>query len=161
LGTTESQAIAVKAKKILSTLSSFEEATADCVSNMLVRFSNLDYTQGSIQAFLFINYIESLFFAVDQIQCREEQLSLTSESSFPRTQSQEELYKSQNRETKQLAKRIVYFLSLLSSSQTSASGGPAGGRDSVTKEMISLVTTLASSLKSVIRGALVRAFMLV
>ena len=121
-------------------MSLFEEATAECISNMLIRFSNSDYIQGSIQASLFINYIESLFFAITQIQ--DDMIS-------------KDPTVTQNKEAKQLSKRIVFFFSLLSSTKEPLN------KESLTKEMISLVTNLAYSLKLVIRGALTEALSLV
>jgi hypothetical protein len=152
--------VAVKVKKILSTLSSFEEASAECISNMLIKFSNSDYLHGSAQASLFINYIESLFFSIQSMEEVSNGLGSTqaltvTASSAPSTAVLSPSLALQTREAKQLSKRIVYFLSLLSSTRESAS------RDASTKEMISVVTSLAYSLKLVIRGALVWASLLV
>lgn len=150
----DSALVAVKVKKILSTLSSFEEASAECISNMLIKFSNLDYLQGSVQASLFINYMESLFFSIQSMD--ELSTGVTNTVTGPSSSTTEvPSLAFQTREAKQLSKRIVYFLSLLSSTRDSAT------RDANTKEMISVVTSLAYSLKLVLRGALVWASYLV
>lgn len=107
---------------------------------MFIKFSNLDLVQGSVQTALFINYIESLFFSISQMD--EKDLSSSSDTSRPH-----------NKEAKQLCKRIIFLMSLVST--------PAEEEARRTKDVIALITSLAYSLKLVVRGALTRGLALV
>lgn len=56
-----------KVKRILSALSSFEESSAECISEMLVFFSNGSPIEGVIQANKFIQHVYALFSSVEEI----------------------------------------------------------------------------------------------
>ena len=53
--------------KIWSILSSFEESSAACISDMLLNVSNGAYTEGVLIAKRFIAHVEVLFTAIDQL----------------------------------------------------------------------------------------------
>ncbi|KAJ3093065.1 hypothetical protein HK102_010970 [Quaeritorhiza haematococci] len=124
-----------KVGRILHVLSAFEESSAECISDMLIHFSNQHYEDGVLQAGKFICHIEALFTGIDEI---EAQLGKHGD----RTGLQH------TKEPKQLAKKIVTFFSLLSLARESTQ------RQEATKELISLVTSLARALKILIRAAL-------
>jgi len=127
-----------KACRILQVLSAFEESSAECISEMLIHFSNQAYLEGVDQAGKFICHIDALFNAIDEIE-----MDLSKHND--RTSLQH------NKEPKQLAKRVVHFFSLLSH----------GTHNESTRELISLVTGLAHTLKVLIRAALNGALKLV
>ena len=56
-----------KVYKIWSILSSFEESSAACISDMLLNVSNGAYTEGVLIAKRFIAHVEVLFTAIDQL----------------------------------------------------------------------------------------------
>lgn len=121
-----------KVYNIWSTLSTFEESSAACISDMLLHVSNGAYMDGVIVAKRFIRHVEILFAAVDHL------------ASFIRSQGVKEL--SYGREAKLLCKKIVSFFALLSKTQET------GVRKlGVTQELLSLVTGLAHYLKLLIR----------
>ncbi|KAJ1554826.1 hypothetical protein HK096_001248 [Nowakowskiella sp. JEL0078] len=122
-----------KADRILSVLSTFEESSAECISEMLVFFSNNRIENGIEHAGKFIGHVEALFVEIDSI---ESQLSSFGDKTGLQL----------TREPKQLAKKVVNFFSLLS--QT------ANHNEETTRDLINLVTTLAHVLKILIRGAL-------
>ncbi|KAJ3282610.1 hypothetical protein HK104_010815 [Borealophlyctis nickersoniae] len=130
-----------KVGKILHILSAFEESSAECISDMLLQFSNQHYEDGVLQAGKFICHIEALFTGIDDI---EMQLAKSNDKTGLR----------HTKEPKQLAKRIVHFFSLLSYTKESSA------RKEATKEMISLVRSLAHTLKILIRAALTGALKL-
>ena len=131
-----------KVGKILHILSAFEESSAECISDMLIQFSAQHYEDGIMQAGKFIYHIEALFSGIDEI---EAQLATFNDRTGLH----------HTKEPKQLAKRIVHFFSLLSHTRESSA------RKEATKEMISLVTSLAHTLKILIRAALTGALKLV
>ncbi|KAJ5592018.1 uncharacterized protein N7459_002387 [Penicillium hispanicum] len=121
-----------KVYNIWSTLSTFEESSAACISDMLLHVSNGAYIDGVLVAKRFINHVEILFAAVDQLV------------SFIKSQGVKE--PSYGREAKLLCKKIVAFFALLSKTQET------GVRKlGVTQELLSLVTGLAHYLKLLIR----------
>ncbi|KAJ5217980.1 uncharacterized protein N7498_000079 [Penicillium cinerascens] len=121
-----------KVYNIWSTLSTFEESSAACISDMLLHVSNGAYIDGVLVAKRFIAHVEVLFSAVDQL------------AVFIKTQGVKEL--SYGREAKLLCKKIVAFFALLSKTQET------GVRKlGVTQELLSLVTGLAHYLKLLIR----------
>ncbi|KAJ3056754.1 hypothetical protein HK097_004615 [Rhizophlyctis rosea] len=130
-----------KVGKILHILSAFEESSAECISDMLIQFSAQHYEDGIMQAGKFIYHIEALFSGIDEI---EAQLATFNDRTGLH----------HTKEPKQLAKRIVHFFSLLSHTRESSA------RKEATKEMISLVTSLAHTLKILIRAALTGALKL-
>ena len=132
-----------KATAIFQVLSAFEESSASCMTEMLIHFSNQQYNDGILEAYKFISHIEILFMSIDSIE-----LSLSIFGDKTGLQH--------TREPKQLAKKIVHFFSLLSQSK----GGNVP-RSETTKDLISLVTGLAHTLKVLIRAALNGALKLV
>ncbi|KAJ3023246.1 hypothetical protein HKX48_003850 [Thoreauomyces humboldtii] len=137
------QAIAEKAGRILHVLSAFEESSAECISDMLIRFSHEKRQEGVVQAATFVSHIAALFSVIDDI-----------ESKLKSVDDATGLHHS--KEPKQLTKKIVHFFSLLSYVQQDN----AESRQEATKEMISLVTSIAHTLKILIRFALTGALKL-
>ncbi|KAH7035293.1 RhoGAP domain-containing protein [Microdochium trichocladiopsis] len=121
-----------KVYKIWSVLSTFEESSAACISDMLLHVSNGAYVDGVFVAKKFIVHVEILFKSADR-------LDETMKRSGMRGLSY-------GREAKLLCKKIVSFFSLLSKTQDT------GVRKlGVTQELLSLVTGLAHYLKLLIR----------
>lgn len=117
---------------IWRTLSTYEEKSATCISDMLLHVSNGAYFDGVLAASKFIVHIELLFGAADDL----DRLS-TQKTSKGLAYS---------REAKLLCKKVVAFFQLLNESQD------AGMRRlGVTQELLSLVTGLAHYLKLLIR----------
>ncbi|RKO97794.1 hypothetical protein CAUPRSCDRAFT_10557 [Caulochytrium protostelioides] len=158
------QDVTQKVSKILHVLSAFEESSAECISDMLLHFSNQRHAEGVIQASKFICHIEALFRGIDVIEsglaatasnppdgsAAAGSLTTTTTTSAPLPSTSTTSHK----EPRQLAKRIVDFFSLLSVARE------AQHRAQATKEMITLVTALAHTLKTLIRGALTGALRL-
>ncbi|KAI9014938.1 hypothetical protein BC832DRAFT_177906 [Gaertneriomyces semiglobifer] len=134
--------VAEKIAHILHVLSAFEESSANCISDMLVRVSQEDFEETVLQAARFVDHIDALFSALDTIE-----LQLAEYNDHTGLQHA--------KEPKQLAKRVVHFLSLLSYVQDELDSRQEG-----TKKWISLVTSLAHMLKIVIRAALTGALKL-
>ncbi|CAG8513332.1 10526_t:CDS:10 [Paraglomus brasilianum] len=130
-----------KVYHIWTVLSAFEESSAACISDMLLRVSNGSYIEGVKIAEKFIMHVEILFKAIDKLEV--------------------ELFKAMgqglqhNREAKMLCKKIVNFFSLLSHTQETGVR-----RLGITQELLSLVTGLAHYLKLLIRIALTGALKL-
>ncbi|KAJ5125076.1 uncharacterized protein N7515_008901 [Penicillium bovifimosum] len=121
-----------KVFNIWNTLSTFEESSAACISDMLLHVSNGAYIDGVLVAKRFIGHVEILFGAVDQL------------ANYIKSHELKEL--SYGREAKLLCKKIVAFFALLSKTQET------GVRKlGVTQELLSLVTGLAHYLKLLIR----------
>ncbi|KAJ6172753.1 hypothetical protein N7470_001820 [Penicillium chermesinum] len=121
-----------KVYNIWSTLSTFEESSAACISDMLLHVSNGAYFDGVLVAKRFIAHVEILFAAVDKL------------AAFIKSHGVKEL--TYGREAKLLCKKIVAFFALLS--KTQETGVQKLG---VTQELLSLVTGLAHYLKLLIR----------
>ncbi|PWY65354.1 rho-type GTPase-activating protein 1 [Aspergillus sclerotioniger CBS 115572] len=121
-----------KVYKIWSILSSFEESSAACISDMLLHVSNGTYMDGVLVAKRFIGHVDVLFSAIDQL------------AGHIKSQGMKDL--AYGREAKLLCKKIVAFFALLSKTQET------GVRKlGVTQELLSLVTGLAHYLKLLIR----------
>ncbi|KAK5446233.1 Rho-type GTPase activating protein Rga1 [Exophiala xenobiotica] len=121
-----------KVYRIWSTLSTFEESSASCISDMLLHVSNGVYVDGVIVARKFIWHVDILFGAIDTL------------ASLVVTAGLKEL--AYGREAKLLCKKVVAFFTLLSKTQET------GVRKlGVTQELLSLVTGLAHYLKLLIR----------
>ncbi|EHA24637.1 hypothetical protein CBS147343_8261 [Aspergillus niger] len=121
-----------KVYKIWSILSSFEESSAACISDMLLHVSNGTYLDGVLVAKRFIGHVDILFSAIDQL------------AGHIKEQGMKDL--AYGREAKLLCKKIVAFFALLSKTQET------GVRKlGVTQELLSLVTGLAHYLKLLIR----------
>lgn len=122
-------------------LSSFEESSAGCISDMLRHVSNGKYVGGVRFAARFVLHVEVLFSAIDEL-----------EMHFHHAQAQKIQYV---REARMLCKKIVNFFSLLSHSQEMGAQ-----RMHITQELLSLVTGLAHYLKILIRISLTGALRL-
>lgn len=121
-----------KVYRIWSTLSTFEESSAACISDMLLHVSNGVYFDGVVVARKFIWHVDILFAATDTLG------ALVAEAN-----TKELAY---GREAKLLCKKVVAFFTLLSKTQET------GVRKlGVTQELLSLVTGLAHYLKLLIR----------
>lgn len=121
-----------KVYRIWSTLSTFEESSASCISDMLLHVSNGVYVDGVIVARKFIWHVDILFGAIDTLA-----------ALVLRAELKELAY---GREAKLLCKKVVAFFTLLSKTQET------GVRKlGVTQELLSLVTGLAHYLKLLIR----------
>ncbi|KAL4885207.1 hypothetical protein BJY04DRAFT_144733 [Aspergillus karnatakaensis] len=121
-----------KVYRIWSVLSSFEESSAACISDMLLNVSNGAYLDGVLVAKRFIGHVDILFSAIDQL------------AGLIKLQGMKDL--AFGREAKLLCKKIVAFFALLSKTQET------GVRKlGVTQELLSLVTGLAHYLKLLIR----------
>ncbi|KAL4892536.1 hypothetical protein BDV59DRAFT_202656 [Aspergillus ambiguus] len=128
----EEEVMEEKVYRIWSILSTFEESSAACISDMLLHVSNGTYVDGVIIAKRFIGHVDVLFSAIDQL------------AGAIKIQGMKDL--SFGREAKLLCKKIVAFFALLSKTQE------AGVRKlGVTQELLSLVTGLAHYLKLLIR----------
>ncbi|KAL8729986.1 MAG: hypothetical protein Q9181_004814 [Wetmoreana brouardii] len=124
-----------KVYRIWSVLSTFEESSAACISDMLLHVSNGAYVDGVLVAKKFIWHVDVLFGATDRLD-----FLMTS-------QGMKSL--AYGREAKLLCKKIVAFFSLLTKTQET------GVRKlGVTQELLSLVTGLAHYLKLLIRISL-------
>ncbi|KOS20247.1 Rho-type GTPase-activating protein 1 [Escovopsis weberi] len=121
-----------KVYRIWSVLSTFEESSAACISDMLLHVSNAAYVDGVVVAKRFIWHVDILFQSADKLD--KAVLGHNSKGM------------SYGREAKLLCKKIVAFFSLLS--KTQEGGARALG---VTQELLSLVTGLAHYLKLLIR----------
>ncbi|KAI1383191.1 RhoGAP-domain-containing protein [Hypoxylon trugodes] len=121
-----------KVYRIWSVLSTFEESSAACISDMLLHVSNGVYMDGVFVAKKFIIHVDILFRSADRLDQTMKRLEMN-ELSYAR-------------EAKLLCKKIVAFFSLLSKMQDT------GARKiGVTQELLSLVTGLAHYLKLLIR----------
>ncbi|KAI6093785.1 RhoGAP-domain-containing protein [Hypoxylon rubiginosum] len=121
-----------KVYRIWSVLSTFEESSAACISDMLLHVSNGAYMDGVFVAKKFIVHVDILFRSADRLDQNMKRLEMN-ELSYAR-------------ESKLLCKKIVSFFSLLSKTQET------GVRKlGVTQELLSLVTGLAHYLKLLIR----------
>ncbi|KAL3497141.1 hypothetical protein BJX62DRAFT_3643 [Aspergillus germanicus] len=121
-----------KVYRIWSILSTFEESSAACISDMLLHVSNGAYIEGVLVAKRFIEHVQILFSGIDQL------------AGVIKAQGMKDL--AFGREAKLLCKKIVAFFALLSKTQET------GVRKlGVTQELLSLVTGLAHYLKLLIR----------
>ncbi|KAI1501748.1 rho-type GTPase-activating protein [Biscogniauxia marginata] len=121
-----------KVYRIWSVLSTFEESSAACISDMLLHVSNGAYLDGVFVAKKFIVHVEILFQSADRLDETMKKLEMKGLSY--------------GREAKLLCKKIVSFFSLLSKMQDTTSR-----KLGVTQELLSLVTGLAHYLKLLIR----------
>lgn len=117
---------------IWRTLSTYEERSATCISDMLLHVSNGAYVDGVMTAKRFIAHVDLLFTAADRL----DNVML---NKFGKGLSY-------SREAKLLCKKVVAFFQLLAGSQETGVR-----RLGVTQELLSLVTGLAHYLKLLIR----------
>ncbi|KAL2018862.1 hypothetical protein VTK56DRAFT_287 [Thermocarpiscus australiensis] len=128
----EEERMEEKVYRIWSTLSTFEESSAACISDMLLHVSNGAYVDGVMVAKKFIFHVDILFRSADRLDAIMAQLDMKALAY--------------GREAKLLCKKIVAFFSLLSKTQDRATRKPG-----VTQELLTLVTGLAHYLKLLIR----------
>lgn len=156
----EEERMEEKVYRIWSVLSTFEESSAACISDMLLHVSNGAYVDGVLVARRFIGHVEILFRSADNLDTAITRFELKStEDPFfsidiqsrnvcvpCRADHPPSIGLSYGREAKLLCKKIVAFFSLLSKAQdvTTTKVG-------VTQELLSLVTSLAHYLKLLIR----------
>ncbi|KAG5984920.1 hypothetical protein E4U55_002502 [Claviceps digitariae] len=129
---TEEERMEEKVYRIWSVLSTFEESSAACISDMLLHVSNGAYVDGVLVAKRFIWHVEVLFQSADRL---DRLVGTNDEKGL-----------AYGREAKLLCKKIVSFFSLLSKTQESSVR-----KLGVTQELLSLVTGLAHYLKLLIR----------
>lgn len=132
---------------IWQTLSTFEERSATCISDMLLHVSNGAYVEGVIAAKKFITHVDLLFAAADDLDSRLIGRANKGRDGGVRTfDSIVHPGLSYSREAKLLCKKVVAFFQLLAESQDTGVR-----RLGVTQELLSLVTGLAHYLKLMIR----------
>ncbi|KAH8926194.1 RhoGAP-domain-containing protein [Atractiella rhizophila] len=136
--------------RIWTVLSTFEESSAACISEMLRRVSNGHYLDGVGMAEKFVLHVETLFSTLDDIGVQFRAVNAKGKSLFAHP------FKiSHVREARMLCKKIVNFFSLLSHTQETGARKMA-----ITQELLSLVTGLAHYLKILIRIGLTSALKL-
>ncbi|KAG8920107.1 hypothetical protein FRC01_000914 [Tulasnella sp. 417] len=130
--------------RIWTQLSTFEESSAACISNMLRDVTNGMYLDATRMAEKLILHVEVLFAAIDEL-----------ETGFASAGAKG---MSHVREARMLCRKTVDLLSLLSHTQDSSSStNPPqvqSQRTGITQDILSLVTGLAHYLKILIRIAL-------
>ncbi|KAG6041574.1 hypothetical protein E4U41_003470 [Claviceps citrina] len=129
---TEEERMEEKVYRIWSVLSTFEESSAACISDMLLHVSNGAYVDGVLVAKRFIWHVEVLFQSADRL---DQLVGANDEKGL-----------AYGREAKLLCKKVVSFFSLLSKTQDTSVR-----KLGVTQELLSLVTGLAHYLKLLIR----------
>ncbi|KAK4237858.1 hypothetical protein C8A03DRAFT_15635 [Achaetomium macrosporum] len=128
----EEERMEEKVYRIWSVLSTFEESSAACISDMLLHVSNGAYIDGVMVAKRFIFHVDILFRSADRLDATMARLDMN--------------VLAYGREAKLLCKKIVAFFSLLSKTQDKATRKPG-----VTQDLLTLVTGLAHYLKLLIR----------
>ncbi|KAL2178530.1 uncharacterized protein P884DRAFT_268537 [Thermothelomyces heterothallicus CBS 202.75] len=128
----EEERMEEKVYRIWSVLSTFEESSAACISDMLLHVSNGAYIDGVMVAKRFIFHVDILFRSADRLDAAMARLAMNALAY--------------GREAKLLCKKIVAFFSLLSKTQDKANRKPG-----VTQDLLTLVTGLAHYLKLLIR----------
>jgi len=149
----EEERMEEKVYRIWSVLSTFEESSAACISDMLLHVSNGAYLDGVMVAKRFIFHVDVLFRSADRLEATMNKLEMKGQSLLGndgellhRTLLTACVALSYGREAKLLCKKIVAFFSLLSKTQDKASRKPG-----ITQDLLTLVTGLAHYLKLLIR----------
>lgn len=145
----DEEAVEYKVHWIWQTLSTFEERSATCISDMLLHVSNGAYMDGVVAAKKFITHVDLLFAAADDLDHRLQtrpQRSLKDQGQVRTFDAIVHPGLSYGREAKLLCKKVVAFFQLLAESQDHGVR-----RLGVTQELLSLVTGLAHYLKLMIR----------
>ena len=146
----EEERMGEKVYRIWSVLSTFEESSAACISDMLLHVSNGAYIDGVAVAKRFIWHVEVLFQSADRLDGIMLQYDMKGKMDPSRLQNEVNTRAlvglSYGREAKLLCKKIVAFFSLLSKTQDTSPK-----KLGVTQELLSLVTGLAHYLKLLIR----------
>ncbi|KAI8638170.1 hypothetical protein BD408DRAFT_423443 [Parasitella parasitica] len=116
-----------KVTRVWTDLSSFEESSANCISDMLLNVAAGAYSEGVRMANQFIMHLQVLFNALDAIeQTRQQELHCNNEANL-------------------ICQQMIRFFQLLTAPPSEAS---------ITQDLLSLVTGLAQNLKSLIRVGL-------
>jgi hypothetical protein len=146
----EEERMEEKVYRIWSVLSTFEESSAACISDMLLHVSNGAYIDGVMVAKKFIFHVDILFRSADRLDGTISKLEMNGRNgpripldSMANVRTAALAY---GREAKLLCKKIVAFFSLLSKTQDKATRKPG-----VTQDLLTLVTGLAHYLKLLIR----------
>ncbi|KAK4560705.1 Rho-type GTPase activating protein Rga1 [Recurvomyces mirabilis] len=146
----DEEAVEYKVHWIWQTLSTFEEKSATCISDMLLHVSNGAYMDGVVAAKKFITHVDILFAAADELdhrlQTRPTKNSAGGDKQIRTFEAIVHPGLSYSREAKLLCKKVVAFFQLLAESQDHGVR-----RLGVTQELLSLVTGLAHYLKLMIR----------
>ncbi|KAK3724854.1 Rho-type GTPase activating protein Rga1 [Vermiconidia calcicola] len=146
----DEEAVEYKVHWIWQTLSTFEERSATCISDMLLHVSNGAYMEGVVAAKKFITHVDLLFASADvldrKLQTRQANNRNTAERGVRTFETIVHPGLSYGREAKLLCKKVVAFFQLLAESQDTGVR-----RLGVTQELLSLVTGLAHYLKLMIR----------
>jgi hypothetical protein len=141
-----------KVYRIWTVLSTFEESSAACISEMLRFVSNSQLLEGVRMLERFILHVETLFAALDDLTAHFRMAKAKgAPSSLVAVELQCENRCTENshvREARMLCKKTVNFFSLLSQTQD------ASRKTGISQELLSLVTGLAHYLKILIRIAL-------
>lgn len=144
----EEETVERKVHWIWQTLSTFEERSATCISDMLLHVSNGAYMDGVVAAKKFITHVDLLFGAADKLDLLL-QLRQKKGADAGGVKTFDAIVHpglSYGREAKLLCKKVVAFFQLLAESQDTGVR-----RLGVTQELLSLVTGLAHYLKLMIR----------
>lgn len=144
----EEEAVEYKVHWIWHTLSTFEERSATCISDMLLHVSNGAYMDGVVAAKKFIIHVDLLFGAANDLDHRL-QVRPNNKRDEKGVRTFEAIVHpglSYGREAKLLCKKVVAFFQLLAENQDNGVR-----RLGVTQELLSLVTGLAHYLKLMIR----------
>ncbi|KAK1811514.1 Rho-type GTPase activating protein Rga1 [Friedmanniomyces endolithicus] len=145
----DEEAVEHKVHWIWQTLSTFEERSATCISDMLLHVSNGAYMDGVVAAKKFITHVDLLFAAADDLDHRLQVRPNRAALEKGQVRTFEAIVHpglSYGREAKLLCKKVVAFFQLLAESQDTGVR-----RLGVTQELLSLVTGLAHYLKLMIR----------
>lgn len=143
----EEEAVEYKVHWIWHTLSTFEERSATCISDMLLHVSNGAYMDGVVAAKKFITHVDLLFGAADDLDHRlQVRPNKHAEKGVRTFEAIVHPGLSYSREAKLLCKKVVAFFQLLAENQDNGVR-----RLGVTQELLSLVTGLAHYLKLMIR----------
>lgn len=145
----EEEKMEEKVYRIWSVLSTFEESSAACISDMLLHVSNGAYVDGVVVAKRFIWHVDILFRSADRLDEGMNKFDMKRMNTrYPTTYTIANSFTalSYSREAKLLCKKIVQFFSLLSKTQDKDAH-----KLGVTQELLSLVTGLAHYLKLLIR----------
>lgn len=149
------------------TLSSFEESTAACISDMLQHASTGDYTNGLMATARLVLKIQCLFAGIDSLGIQDlihkQRKRISSNNGTAENDtinSEDDSYKYQliGKEPRSLSGKLMTYLSVLrkykmaSQNQLSPDNGKTLG--GVTQELLAIVTGLAHYLKLMIRNGL-------
>ncbi|ORZ10836.1 hypothetical protein BCR42DRAFT_107322 [Absidia repens] len=125
-----------KINRIWTDLSSFEESSATCISDMLLLVAAGAYVEGFRMASQFVMHLEVLYSALDDVQ---QQLMLHNKV-LPC-----------GKEFKLVCDQVIRFFNLLTQPDNKKMGSLKENGLGVTQELLLLITSLAQNLKTLIR----------